>query len=138
MELRKTFTVRKVFGKKGCFLVNSIDKRRNAVEAAVEHTNQKLEEAKSSGHSKETEKIVKNLASHLEVLQRMQTCLEKIETPAPPQSAKVKDLLYIMKRIQIECNTKNSVVVNVTPNYNMCDVVIKYKSEPIISSDIVF
>lgn len=78
-------------------VVNTIEKRRTAVQTAIETTNEKLEAAKTVEYSKENEKMLKTLACHLEVLERMKISLAKVETPAPPQSAKVTCTLAIYR-----------------------------------------
>ncbi|CAJ0610012.1 unnamed protein product [Cylicocyclus nassatus] len=119
LNLRSTQCVRSLqnFGAKENLSMNSIEKRKVALDSAATFTCEQIAKLASTEQTKEVNKVGRLWSAHLLVLERMARTLSTVQLPDPPEFVKV------------ESNSRSSVLLHVECARERTEPVIKYMVE---------
>ncbi|EPB74950.1 hypothetical protein ANCCEY_05967 [Ancylostoma ceylanicum] len=111
------------FGAHENILMDSIEKRKDALDFALKHTYDQVLQLKLRGQDKENDRVYQAWSTHLHMLERMERALAIIQLPDPPDTVKV------------ESHSSTSISIHIETKREHAEPVLKYLIEWSLFSD---
>ncbi|PAV70159.1 hypothetical protein WR25_12789 isoform B [Diploscapter pachys] len=97
--------------------MDTITKRRLALEEAIDETSESIGALRTGPQNKESDKLIRALSAHLSVLERMRSALSTRDLPSSPEDAKA------------EAHSSTSAGIYFSPPQDHDEIIVKYKVE---------